>query len=275
MPRSALSPAPMAESLLSGGLYGDILADEQAEQAAHQQQQARKRKQDELDDDASSSGGGLGAAAALGGAGSFGRACYYCAVCAETVATTRQEHERTTAHRFSLFEGDSHPDKATQAAAEPSAVRARAAQADAATERQREAEHQKVQRQSKGFKMLKAAGWKEGEGLGVRGDGVVLPVPTRLVKGRPGLERHLAQPARITHKVALPRSIRAANKAAAAAAGGETAPLPGTRGERRAAKNQAEADAKRHEARMREALFLGGADHNPDGNTGPLWRNQG
>ena len=260
-----------------GGLYGDILEDEQDEPAEQAEQrvqaQARKRKQAELD---AASSGGLGTGSGSGAA-AYAPAAYYCAVCAETVAvgTTRQEHERTTSHRFSLFEADSHPDKATQAAAEPSAVRARAQQADHALEKQREAEHAKTQRQSKGFKMLKAAGWKEGEGLGVRGDGVTHPVATRLVKGRPGLERHLAQPARITHKVALPRSTREANKAAAAAAGGETVPLPGTRGERRAAKNQAEADAKQHDARMREALFLGGADHNPDGNTGPLWRNQG
>jgi hypothetical protein len=228
------------------GLYGDMFAEDD-DAAPPPPQRPAKRKRD-----------------VAGGSGPG----FHCAVCAEWVSKgSVQEHERSTLHRFNMFAETPHDDRSTQAAAEPAAVRAAAAAAAAAAEARSEAAQLAAQRQSVGYKMLKLAGWKEGEGLGLRSSGATAPVPTRLVKGRPGLERHLAQPARVTHK---PRSVRAA---APAAGGGGTAKAPGTRGERRAARTLAAAVEKKEEARMRDALSLGAAGC--EGNSGPLWRNRG
>lgn len=187
---------------------------------------------------------------------------FHCAVCAEFVQRgSRAEHERGTLHRFNLFAEQPHDDRTTQAAAEPAAVQARHAAVTAAASARNEAAQLAAQRQSVGYRMLKLAGWKEGEGLGLRGDGATAPIPTRLVTGRPGLERHLAAPARVTHK---PRSVKVALHRA------DTPKAPGTRGDRRAARNLAAATAKQEEARMRDTLNLGNGSC--EGNTGPLWR---
>lgn len=187
---------------------------------------------------------------------------FHCAVCAEFVQQgSRAEHERGTLHRFNLFAEQPHDDRISQAAGELAAVRARDAAASEAAAVQSEAARLASQRQSKGYKMLKLAGWTEGAGLGLRGDGVTAPVPTRLVRGRPGIERHLAQPARVTHR---PRIISTAPRQK------DTPKAPGTRGERRAARNVAANVVKREEDMMRDELSLG--EETCDGNTGPLWR---
>ena len=187
---------------------------------------------------------------------------FHCPVCAEFVQCgSRAEHERGTLHRFNLFAEQQHNDRTTQAAAEPAAVQAKHAAAIAAASARNEAAHLAAQRESVGYRMLKLAGWKEGEGLGLRGDGGTVPIPTRLVTGRPGLERHLAAPARVTHK---PRSVKVASRQA------DTPKAPGTRGERRAARRLAAVAAKQEKARMRDMLNVG--SDSCEGNTGPLWR---
>ena len=132
-----------------------------------------------------------------------------------------------------------------------------------------EAAQLKEQRQSKGYKMLRAAGWTPGEGLGARGEGTTKPIPTRMVTGRPGIERHLAQPARVTH---LAHGSLKPKEERKGRAGGEeqTKKAEGTRGERRAARRAKAAVEKKERARLAEALSLGTPEG--EGNTGPLWR---
>ena len=235
------------------GLYGDLLArvdqpagashgDGQPQRTEEQVHSNGKRRREEPAD---------------------GSDCgFRCDLCAQFVRHgSRAEHERGTLHRFNLFAEQPHPDRSTQAAAEPDVVDARNAAAAAVAAAASEAAQLAAQRQSVGYKMLKLAGWKEGEGLGRRGDGATAPVATRLVKGRPGLERHLAAPARVTHK---PRSVKIASQRS------DTPKAPGTRGERRAVRNMAVLEAKKEEVRIRETLSLN--EGSCEGNSGPLWR---
>ena len=187
---------------------------------------------------------------------------FHCVVCAEFVQCgTRAEHERGTLHRFNMFAEQPHHDRTTQVATEPAVVQARNDAAAAAALARSEAAQLAAQRQSVGYRMLKLAGWKEGEGLGLHGDGATAPIPTRLVRGRPGIERHLAAPARVTHK---PCSVKVASTRA------DKPKAPGTRGERRMARNLEVSTAKKEEVQLRDVLNLG--DVCSEGNSGPLWR---
>ena len=257
-------------------LYGDLLdtdsAGERVRQFGDQQPQREERGREERGEEAQ----GVGRQDQLSQRGSACRngkrrrgspeagpdGGFNCVVCAEFVQRgSRAEHERGTLHRFNLFAEQPHDDRTTQAAAEPAAVQARNDAAAAAAYARSEAAQLAAQRQSVGYRMLKLAGWKEGEGLGAHGDGTTAPIPTRLVRGRPGIERHLAAPARVTHK---PRSVKVASPRA------DKPKALGTRGERRMARDLEASTAKKEEARLRDTLNLGDVDG--EGNIGPLWR---
>jgi hypothetical protein len=219
---------------------------------------------------------------------------FACAVCGDNVVgMSRVEHERGTVHRFHLYEMQ-QPEKVGDGPSDGLNRLARLRKAEVlVAEEEAKQKHLRVQRVSVGYRMLQKQGWKEGEGIGLRpSQGPVQePIRTRLVSGRPGIERHVAQPARI-HHVPIPARTRRKGAAASGDAGsGSGAGSSGgggaglTKDERR---QREERDARLHAVFKQELSGMelhAGAGHpvrilslrgvrrgRAEGNTGPLWR---